>query len=161
MSLRSAIIILPYRKIWIVIYLPFGMTNITSTDFVTKHTNFTWWETVRETRLNSYRLYIFKKYTFCHAGFCRIINTFSRVLNVNVIIFLLNNCNWQTISINFLCWVCHMISYNMYEKNLTSSINVNVMHHFWKSEILSVSSKIRVSQCHISVCIHNEKSCAC
>ena len=36
---------------------------------------------------------IFKKYTFCHAGFCRIINAFSRVLDVNVIIFLLNNCN--------------------------------------------------------------------
>ena len=25
-----------------------------------------------------------------------------------------------------------MISYKMYEKNLISSINVNVMHHFWK-----------------------------
>ena len=32
-----------------------------------------------------------------------------------------------------------MISYKMYEKNLISSINVNVMHHFWKSEILFIS----------------------
>ena len=30
-----------------------------------------------------------------------------------------------------------MISYKMLEKNFISSINVNVMHHFWKSEILS------------------------
>ena len=32
----------------------------------------------------------------------------------------------------FVCWVCNMISYKMYEKNLISSINVNVMHHFQK-----------------------------
>ena len=30
-----------------------------------------------------------------------------------------------------------MITYNMYEKNI-SSINVNVMHHFWKSEFLTI-----------------------
>ena len=54
-----------------------------------------------------------------------------------------------------------MISYKMYEKNLISSFNVNVMHHFWKSEILSISLKIYVSQYHNSICIHNEKSCAC
>ena len=35
-----------------------------------------------------------------------------------------------------------MISYKIYEKNLISSINVNVMHHFWKSKILSISLKI-------------------
>ena len=54
-----------------------------------------------------------------------------------------------------------MISYKMYEKNLISSINVNVIHHFWKSEILSVSLKICISQCHNNMCIDNEKSCAC
>ena len=48
----------------------------------------------------------------------------------------------------------------MYEKNLISTINVNVMHHFWKSEILSISLKICFSQCHNTICIHNEKSCA-
>ena len=46
----------------------------------------------------------------------------------------------------------------MYEKNLISSINVNVMHHFWKSEILSISLKFGISECHNSICIHNEKS---
>ena len=54
-----------------------------------------------------------------------------------------------------------MMAYKNYEKNLISSINVNVMHHFRKREILSISSKICVSQCHTSTCIHNEKSCAC
>ena len=54
-----------------------------------------------------------------------------------------------------------MISYKMYEKTLISSINVNVIHHVWKSEILSISLKICISQCHNSICIRNEKSCAC
>ena len=54
-----------------------------------------------------------------------------------------------------------MISDKMCEKNRISSINVNVMHHFLKSEILSISLKICVSQCHNSICIHYEKSCAC
>ena len=54
-----------------------------------------------------------------------------------------------------------MISYKTYEKNLISFINVNVMHHFSKSEMLPISLKIYVSQCHNSICIHNEKSCAC
>ena len=49
----------------------------------------------------------------------------------------------------------------MYKKNLISYINVNVMHHFWKSEIVTISLKICVSQCHNSICIHNEKPCAC
>ena len=40
-----------------------------------------------------------------------------------------------------------MISYKMYEKNLSSSINVNVMHLFWKSEILAISLKICIFQC--------------
>ena len=40
MNLGSAIIILPYGKIWS--YLLFSMTNIISTDFVTKHTNCAW-----------------------------------------------------------------------------------------------------------------------
>ena len=38
-----------------------------------------------------------------------------------------------------------MISYKMYEKNLIFSISVNAMHHFWKSEILSISLKNCVS----------------
>ena len=46
-------------------------------------------------------------------------------------------------------------------KKLFSSINVNVMHHFWKSEILSISLKICVCQCHNSMYSHNKKSCAC
>ena len=53
-----------------------------------------------------------------------------------------------------------MISYKMYEKNLISSINMNVMHHFRKSEILSISLKICVSLCHDSICIHIKTSCA-
>ena len=151
------------------------MTNVTPTDFVTKHTNSAWWETMHGTRIDNYRLNIFKKYTWCHgerggsvvecrtperevggskpiaavlcpwarhftprkywsitqeavassrydwkivdwdvkpqhkqnktwchSGFCRIINAFSRVLKYVDIIFLLNNCNWYTNSIN-LC----------------------------------------------------------
>ena len=39
---------------------------------------------MRGTRLDNYRLYMFKKkkkeYTMCHAGFCRIITALSRVL---------------------------------------------------------------------------------
>ena len=38
-----------------------------------------------------------------------------------------------------------MISYKMYEKNLISSINVNVVLHFWNGKILSISLKICVS----------------
>ena len=38
-----------------------------------------------------------------------------------------------------------MISYEMYEKNLISSINVNVMHHFEKSKKFSISLKICIS----------------
>ena len=93
MHLGGGIIILPYGKN-LKSYLLFGMTNVTSTDFVAKRTNCTWWEPIHGTRLDNYRLYIFKKYTLWHAGFCRIINAFSSFLKGVDIIFLFNNCNW-------------------------------------------------------------------
>ena len=43
-------------------YLPFDMTNFTLFDFITKYTSCEWWATIHETRLNNYRLYIFKIY---------------------------------------------------------------------------------------------------
>ena len=58
--------------------------TLTITLIQTRHKSETWGiqvkKTIHGTRLDNYRVYIFKTYTLCHAGFCRLINAFSRVL---------------------------------------------------------------------------------
>ena len=82
-------------------YLPFYMTKFTRFDFITKNTSCAWWETIHGTRLNNYRLYIFKNYILCHSVFCRIINAFPCVLKDVDIIFLIFNQLQLTNSVNF------------------------------------------------------------
>ena len=54
--------------------------------------------------------------------FSGVINGFPRVLKYVDIIF----------SIQFSYVALPYVAYKMYEKNLISWINVNIMHHFWK-----------------------------
>ena len=58
-------------------------------------------ETLHGTRLNNYRLYIFKKFTLSKSVFCRIINAFPFVLKDVDIIFLVVYQLELTNSVNF------------------------------------------------------------
>ena len=52
------------------------------------------------------------------------------------------------------------MAYNIFEKHLNSSLHINVMHHFWRNDTLSITLIICAFQCQISIYIHNKISYA-
>ena len=137
MYLSIKVIILPHGKIWRVI-CPAIWQNITLLlllqDTLCLMRNHTM------TRLNNYWLYIFEKYTLCHTVFCHIINAFSRILKyVDIFSLLFKQLEVTNSIIYRMLSLPYDIAYKIFENHL---IHVNVMHNFWRSEILYISSKI-------------------